>query len=85
MQTNIDNDTPPVPSTQRPENLRQAVEALSRYPAFSPLNDPLIHSHVLADFVIDLIETYPELVMAEVVARRNEEIAAALGEYRGEV
>ncbi len=89
MQTNESHDTPPVRSTQRPAaNLRQAIEALSRYPAFTSLRDnqPVTHPpQVLVDFVIDLIETYPELVMAEVVRRRNKELADALGEYRGEV
>lgn len=89
MTSNVRNDTPTPAAGQRPADLRSAIDVLCRYPAFAPLrgNAPSNPTSVgyIIDFVIDLIETYPELVMAEVVTRRNKELADALGSYRGEV
>ena len=80
MTTTDTDDTPPPGAGQRPENLHEAIGLLSAYPAFASLEVP----H-LQDFVVDLIETYPHLVLREIVTRRSDYIGKVLGSYRGEV
>ena len=77
----VRNDTPTPAAGQRPPvNLHQAIDLLTRnqaFPDFAP-------GH-LQDFVTDLIQTYPHLVLARLVNTRSEYISKVLQSYRGEV
>ena len=76
MTTNVRNDTPTPAAGQRPTNLAEAIDLLTKQQHYDG---------ELLQFVGDLIGEYPHLVMEKVITMRSDSIRQALREYRGEV
>ena len=82
MSTNVRNDTPTPAAGQRPPaNLAEAIHLLTK----QQVNRVVFWRGELPQFVGDLINQYPHLVLREIVNRRPRYIETVLSSYRGEV